>query len=92
MLKRQKSLEIHGYIPESVENITYMAVSLNGAEIYHEPVCCGSAIDIQLDIGKYVFPAQVNLLEIFTDGIKIAGEDDADKRDYSAMVNLILIY
>ena len=69
-----------------------MAVSLNGAEIYHEPVCCGSAIDIQLDIGKYVFPAQVNLLEIFTDGIKIAGEDDADKRDYSAMVNLILIY
>ena len=91
-LTNQKHLVIKGYIPEGIDNISYLSVKLNQTELYHSPVAEGTLIEISLDISEYVSSYRNNILEITTDGHRIPTLSDADQRALSANVSSILIY
>lgn len=88
----QDELSISGYIPDTVEDITYLLIRVNGEEIYRETAVSESLIELKLDIAEYVRPFRENIFEIETDGIRIPGEGDEDQRSFSALINSIVVY
>ncbi len=88
----QNMLSIGVHIPDTVENITYLAIRINGEEAYREEALAGTMIELELDMSEYVRHYRVNCIEIETDGIRIPKETDEDPRNFSARVDWIKIY
>lgn len=91
-LTKQDMLKLSGYIPENIENVSYLSLKINGTEAFHQDESKGQAVEIQLDISKYVRPFRKNLFEIQTDGVRVPEKKDADQRSFSMFVQRILVY
>ncbi len=89
---KQNNLNITGYIPDNVENMSYISIKINGVEICREQVSSNQQIDICMDISKYTKAFQKNTFEIEMDGVRVIKETDVDLREFSALINSILIY
>lgn len=92
ILVDQNRLKITGYLLDSADGATYIAVKMNGEELYREAAAGGQMIDIELDIEKYRRAFRKNTLEIETDGVRVPDVDDVDQRSFSAFINTILFY
>lgn len=90
-LSVQSRLEIRGYIPENVENVSYILLKINGTEIYHENIENNQVIEISVDITEQVRCYQKNQIEIEMDGIRNPIETDEDQRSFSGFINFICI-
>lgn len=88
----QDYLELTGYIPQNVDNMSYISLKINGREAYREKASCDQQIEIRMDISEYVEKYGKNLFEIEMDGARNPDESEADQREFSALVNSILIY
>lgn len=91
-LRDHSELEIAGYIPDNIANMSYIGIRINGMEAGRIDAACGQQIDIKLDISEYVEPRAVNSFKIEMDGERIVTKTDADQRTFSALINSILIY
>jgi len=88
----QDELEMRGYIPDNIENISYLSMMVNDVVVYHEPASGGQLIEISLDVSEYVRQYGNNTFVIETDGVRIPLETDADQRILSALINQMKIY
>ena len=90
-LSRQSRLEIRGFIPESVENISYILLRINGTEVYRENMGNNEMVDISVDISEWIKHYRKNQIEIETDGIRNPTETDEDQRSFSGFVDFVCI-
>ena len=90
-LSRQSRLEIRGFIPENVENVSYILLRINGMEVYRENMGNNEMVDISVDISEWIKHYRKNQIEIETDGIRNPAETDEDQRCFSGFVDFICI-
>ena len=88
----QNALEINGYIPDTVENISCIIIRINGNEAYREPAGPGQLIELRLGLKEYRKAFRRNTVEIEIDGVRIPGEEDVDQRRFSAFIRSVEIY
>ena len=88
----QNALEINGYIPDTVENISCIIIRINGNEAYREPAGPGQLIELRLGLNEYRKAFRRNTVEIEIDGVRIPGEEDVDQRRFSAFNRSVEIY
>lgn len=91
ILSRHTKLEIKGYIPENVNNISYIRLKINGTEIYYKDVTNEKTININIDISEQVKYFEKNIIELETDGSRIPSKPEDDQRSFSAFIESICI-
>ena len=91
ILSRHTKLEIKGYIPENVNNISYIRLKINGKEIYYKDVTNEKTININIDISEQVKYFEKNIIELETDGSRIPSKPEDDQRSFSAFIESICI-
>lgn len=92
LLTNQETVEFNGYVPEKVDNISYVSVKVNGKAVCRESVESGQLFGLRLDISDVSRKYWFNTFEIETDGIWIPGEEEEDQRRLSLYIGSIAIY
>lgn len=91
-LTSQKEMEIRGYIPDTVADVTCLSIRMNGEELYRQAAVPGQLIELHLELAGHLKPFRRNTFEIEIDGVRIPGETDVDQRRFSAFFDKIVIY
>lgn len=90
-LHNQKKLHIEGYVPENVQNMNIIKIVLNDTVVLESELKNGQQILYDIDISACVKKYSINRLQIEFDGTRIPGEEEQDKRIFSALINAIAI-
>lgn len=91
-LINQNILEVKGYIPENVIDVSQLTIQVNESNVYLSDVSSNQIIDIKLDISEFVKKYRINKFVIKIDGLRVPGESDADQRTFSALINSLKMY
>ena len=90
-LTRQDELTLTGYIPENIEQVSYVSIKVNGKEVAYKAAVSGQNVEIQADLSKAVHTYRKNIFDIQTDGMRVPKETEADQRSFSMLVQKIRI-
>ena len=90
-LTNQTELHLEGYVPDSIMDMSRVAIYINDCIVLEEDLSSGEGFVYDILISEHVKKNAENEIRIEFDGSRVPSETDGDQRIFSALISAIEI-